>query len=1149
MKRKQEHRVLSWFLFFCLHSAFAAPGNIAQQPLFLGSSVQANIFFGIDDSGSMGWETLLNKGTHSPGLASFAVNVHPPSSYTYSWSNYYQELNRIEFRRLTCHGYNTLAYNPSVLYTPWKGQNAYQQNYTHRTLNNALNNPYIDTIGFDISNHVYFTWNDLDADGEYDGPGSDTFRAPNDPSTDECGDVSSDDSNNSIHVDTLPLTLTANQEGYPNSQQNYANWYSFYRNREYVVKRAISELIWDSNQRMGLATLHNNNNVGTPVKDMTEGNHRQQLLQALGKIESNYNTPLRELLDNTGRYFDQTGSNYEHSALGFTEPSPILGVSEGGQCQRNFSVLFSDGYWNGYFYAAGNHDGDNNSEWDGNSHADSFTDTLADIAMKYYETDLAPALSNKVKQIDNVDVNTTQHLNTFSVAFGVSGHLPDNPTDRLQAFSWPNPITDTQQARIDDMRHAAWNSRGEFHNANKPLQLINSLEESLTAIETRVGTSTSVTFSSNDLKANTQLYLTEFNSEYWTGDLIAYDINIDGSIDRQIKWRASSQLNNIVHNERVVFTYNEDKKYGVPMNWHQLTDLQKNDLRMDPDGSIAEEKKGRARLVYLKGKRNFEDPGKKYFFRKRNSLLGDIIHSSPIHVGKPNAPYPDRDPFGNVSQRYSNFANENYNRKGVVYVGSNDGIVHGFDTENNGKEILAYIPAELFDDSSAHRGLHYLTDPDYIHRYYNNHSLASNDAFILNTNVNTSAQWRTLLTGGYGAGGKGIFALDITDTNFDHTMLSANKTVLWEFTDENSAYMGNSYSKPRVVLLNNQQWAVIFGNGYNSASGKAALIILFIEAGLDGTWSSTDYKVLDTGQGSATNKTGLGEITSVDLDGDFIVDRIYGGDLNGRMWAFDLSSSNQNDWQVAHSSNGIKRPLFQAPDHQAITIKAAISRGVVSSATNQPNVLVIFGTGQMLTIADPSDNRQQSLYGVWDAGVSNIKQQQLVQQNLLTNSAPGIRIMSDHAVNYNSESPIQGDLGWYFYLPQPGERLTVSPEVRLDQVFFATTIPDEDICSNNGGSGWLMALDTRNGGESSNGAFDINDDKIINTQDKIEDQYIAGIEFIQGLPVGLGFLGGSSKIFVTGTGSGDSELKGLSTEIIKDISIKPKGRLSWQELY
>ena len=276
--------------------ANAAPGNLANQPLFLSSNVQANIFFATDDSGSMDWETTLNDGTYNPGQVNFNFLPNPPTSAGGLPDDWYREI-----RRSLCLGFNVLAYNPDSVYTPWKGEDEDGIDYSNKSLTSALFDPYDNDSTRDISNHVYFVWNDADADGQYDGPGSASFGAANNAATDECGDVSADITANTIQVNSLPATLNPGDTGYPNSQQNYANWWTYYRKREYVAKKAMSELIWNSNHRMGLATLHDNNSVGTPISDMTVSTNKDNLLSELGQINSTGGTPLRRLLRNTGR--------------------------------------------------------------------------------------------------------------------------------------------------------------------------------------------------------------------------------------------------------------------------------------------------------------------------------------------------------------------------------------------------------------------------------------------------------------------------------------------------------------------------------------------------------------------------------------------------------------------------------------------------------------------------------------------------------------------------------------------------------------------------------------------------------------------------------------------------------------------------------
>ena len=1138
--------LLSSLLIICA-SVNAAPGNLASQPLFLGTNVQANIFFATDDSGSMDWATTLNDGTYSPGNANFTFLPNPPTSITGLPADWY-----LEIRRSLCLGFNVLAYNPNTVYTPWKGEDEDGFDYSDKTLTTALFEAYDNDSITDISTHVYFTWTDADGDGQYDGPGSTGFGAANNAATDECGDVSADITAATVQVNSLPATLNPGDTGYPNSQQNYANWWTYYRKREFVAKRAMSELIWNSNHRMGLATLHNNNSVGTAVADMSTTTNKDNLLDSVGRINSTGGTPLRNLLLNTGRYFDKAGSDSDHSALGFTSSSPILSSTNGGECQQNFAVLFSDGFWNGGSPGVGNTDGGtSNSMWDGGSYADTLSNTLADVAMYYYETDLATGIADNVRPIENVDENEAQHLTTYTVAVGVNGTLTANPPNTTDPFAWPDPINNGGGERVDDMRHAAWNSRGEFLSARDPDTLISSLEAALASIEDRIGTSTAVTFNSNELQADTQLFLTQFNSENWSGDIVAFNFNMDGTINPTEAWRVTDYLDSGSYNytNRVTYTMNSSSNAGTLLSWANITTAQQNDFKTDPTGAIGSDADGQARLNYFLGDRTNEASGTAYNFRQRDTIMGDVVHSGPVFVGKPSEPYPDSAPFGSSTERYSSFVEANKNRTGIVYVGANDGMVHGFDT-SNGHEIMTYVPAELYDNGSANSGLHYLSDPDYTHKYYVDVNLAANDVYInASSGALGSPNWETILAGGYGAGGRGVFALKITDETFPNNVAGAQDTVLWEFSDNNSAYMGFSYSEPRIVLLNNDEWAVIFGNGYNSDNGRAALIILYIEEGIDGTWDTTDFKIIDTGVGDAVNKSGIGEITVIDLDNDFVVDRVYGSGIDGKLWAFDISDSNANNWDVAYKSGATSKPLFTAETGQPITVKSAITRSADTTAANVPNVLVIVGTGQFITDADPTNTDQQSLYGIWDAGVDEITQSDLVEQTLESFSTSSLRVMTDNTVTYNTSNPSSGDLGWYFDLPTSGERLIIDPVVRLEQVFFATGIPSTQKCTDGGGDGWIMVLDAENGGEPSKGGIDVNADGNFDSADQLSNTFVAGVKFGNGLPAGLGFLGGSGNLYVTGTGGGANILDSVSTQGIKTISFGAKGRLAWKELF
>ena len=1138
----------------------AAPLDLAKTPLFLGTAVQPNIFFGFDDSGSMQAAVIVNNGAVSDeGFASippdnrFASPLYYADSYPSNWDGTHNLIQLSDFntprrRRLTCAGYNTLAYNPEIDYTPWRGVDSANNAYADATLTAARINPYNPTPTMNISNFVYFTWTDADNDGQYDGPAATDPEAPA-GAGDECGDVSS--TANGTRASAIPNVGSESPSLPHHNKTNFANWFVYYRQREFTAKRAISELIFESNARMGLGVMNNNTaNTESAVVDMKVATNKDALLRDLSRILGAGSTPTRSMYEDIGRYFDQSDNG--GLSFSFSNNSPILPAVDGGACQQNFAIVVSDGFWRNETFSVGNEDrdGPTTSTWDGGSHADDHSDTLADVAMRYYETDLATTLGPEVNTIPGVDENPEQHLVSFMVAFGVDGDITANPPNRTDPFTWPDPHDAIDGHRVDDMRHAAWNSRGEFLNAKEPDVLIDELSSALDAISARAGSNTAVTFNSNQLDADSRVFLTEFNSERWSGNVFAFDI-IDsgpnaGEIDPTPQWDAASELDagGLNINNRAIYTFNGS--VGRPFLWGNLTPAQQSDLRTNPDGTTSTVATGTARLNYIRGDRSNEGVGEN--FRIRDSRLGDIVHSGPAFVGQPASNYPDSDDFGVPGNRYSKYKSDEAQksplRKDMVYVGTNGGMLHGFDA-SDGSEVMAYIPASIFSTDIA-KGLHYLTDPAYTHDYYVNLSPTIADVYINN-------DWATILVGGLRNGGRGIFALDITDpSNLDNNSdASADNTVLWEYDAINNSDpdLGFTFAQPKIVKLNNDKWGVIFGNGYNNTgSGDAVLYILFVEEGING-WASSDLVKISVEEPDLVTPNGLSEVAVIDLTGDSVADRVYAGDLKGNVWAFDISSTNESNWQVAHQSAGNPVPLFTTETAQPVTVKGAITRVTGTTPDNVPNALVIFGTGQYLANGDPLITDIQSMYGVWDThtdGISSNSNYELTKANLvqqtLSELASGNRTVTDTDVNYQA-SPTKGTdkFGWFFELITggvQGERVVVNPIIRNNLVFFVTLIPETAGCAG-GGSGWIMAVDVKNGGLSDDGAFNI---------DGTIDPSVSGIQFTGGLPAGLAALGDTTKLYVTGTGDNNSISDSVGVTDIIELPTPPLGRFSWQEM-
>lgn len=843
----------------------------------------------------------------------------------------------------------------------------------------------------------------------------------------------------------------------------------------------------------------------------------------------------------------------------------------------------TDGFYNGSSpsMSPSNTDQDSTgSEWDGPPYADTYSNTLADVAMHYYETDLS-TLSDDLIPILGVDEATHQHMATYTVAFGVNGTLDpfDEATPGVASdtdpndsgFSWPNPTSGSEQ-KIDDLWHAAYNGRGEYFSASNPEELTDAIKTAVNQATGQDSTAAAASFNSTALDSGSELYQVRFNNDNWAGELFSFPLNSStGAISPTATWEASSVLDsrNIGTSPRVILTTGSAD--GIGFDWGNLTTAQKDDLRTNSSGGADTDPIAQARLNFLRGSRDNETTG--YGFRARDSRLGDIIHSSPVYVGSPTLFWPSTAPFPTASGKtYSDFKTANENRTPLVYVGANDGMLHGF-RASDGEELLAYLPSYLFSTSTTD-GYHYLTDPSYDHRYYVDLTPAISDVYVKTSASASTPSWHTVLVGSQRGGGRGLFALEITDpSSFSESGTAPANTVMWEFDSADDDDLGYLFGEPIIAMTNSvaggeNRWAAIFGNGYNSASltsGAAVLYIVFLDGGLDGTWtdgtsgSDVDYIKISTEVGTSADKNGLSAPAVIDLDGNGTGDRVYAGDLEGNLWVFDISdASNPSNWKVAFEDAGVKKPLFTGSANQAITVRPTVVNNIwaTNALSDAVNRLVLFGTGQYLVDGDLSTTHTQSFYGVWDHKVNQTSPEvgqrtrsDLVAQTILTGTftdnsgtdvSSEVRVVSDNQVDYDGTTP---DYGWRMDLPASGERVVTDAVARGEHVFFNTTIPTNAPCDG-GGSGYLMVVKQSNGGRPDEAAFDLNDDDAVNASDKVTDangdKLAVSGEKLSALPTGSSFL--SDKQY---TGDSDGNMHSRKVE---ELSGQNTGRISWIEV-
>lgn len=601
--------------------------------------------------------------------------------------------------------------------------------------------------------------------------------------------------------------------------------------------------------------------------------------------------------------------------------------------------------------------------------------------------------------------------------------------------------------------------------------------------------------SSASVSLDTYVFTTKFdNTKSWNGNLTAFQFGANNLLTQ--RWDAATQLRSKDHNTRRIVTWDASTQTGIPFREANLTATQKAALIINPDGGT----NNLTNVInYLRGDHSKEQDQTGGTFRTRltetslKTKLGDIVHSSPAYVAKPSNFYRDTIAI----PKYSDFKTAQASRAAMVYVGANDGMLHAFDALT-GEERFAYIPSVLIPH------LPLLTSANYLHRYYVDGTPTAVDAVV-------GGNWMTVLAGGLRAGGKAIYALDITDpgsmgseSNVANRILfeydeAADKNLFVQNANRDKSYLGYTFSQPAVVKLNDGKWALLFGNGYQSEAGEAALYVIYLrKLSATSPWSTSDVRIIKTGagplvQGNGRNQTitlnGLSEIAPVDKNDDGTVDWVYAGDLLGNLWKFDLTASSPSSWGVAKQNN-IAKPLFVARDannnYQPITARPEVAR------VNASQYQVYVGTGKYFELGDNAlaSIGQNTFYAIKDDGAAlDLRRTSLAQQTY-TYISNGQTAQAYRTVS--QVTPTSSQYGWYLDLDKDvGEMVIDRALLRRGRIYFATLLPNVDQC----GSfelGWLMALDALTGKGMTKPILDLNGDGAITDLDKVNGNSTSG---------------------------------------------------------
>jgi len=1089
-----------------------ALAGIADAPLYLTTAVEPNIMFVIDDSGSMHFEIMPDELILEEARYVFprASNVYGSSDYTnraptVDNNNPYNALARSP-------QVNTIYYNPAITYTPWiRHDNTL---YPDAIPTAAYHNPENTGAGsrnLTVNNTHNISWTSCTSASNCNNNSSSktfwpaTYFWHNGGSIWSWGSYTKVEIKSSIpsysgHGRASRTDCTAGVCTYAQEIQNFANWYTYYRSRILAARAGIGKAFakQGTEMRVGFGAINYDStgidgvSSGTVVRGVRkfESTNRENFFEDLYTRDiPAAGTPLRQALNEVGQYFSSSNNRGPWGANpGINDSSPHL------QCRQSYTVLMTDGYWSGgSSYEASTSGARANVDGTGGptntatgksytySAVSPFTDgnsnTLADVAMYYWKRDLRTDLENAVPT-SSANPAFWQHMVTFGVGLGVTGTV--DPVDAFKAIdsgasiTWPNPSPGTQncssaamcQARTDDLLHAAVNSRGGFFSTSAPDVFATELAGVLNAITDRLSSSAAVASNSTRLTSSTHLYQALFKSGDWSGQLKAFPLLAGGTIGAEV-WDAANGIP--AHGSRKIMTW---------------------------DGAAGSSFSGAlggvltaTEVDYLRGDATLEVKNNcgACIFRNRSSRLGDIINADPHYVKNENFGYNSLP--GAEGSSYSAFVLGKETRTAVVYGAANDGMLHGF-RASDGVELFAYVPNAIWGD------LKQLTDPAYKHRYFVDGSPTAWDAYF-------GSSWKTVLVGSLGAGGKAVYALNVSSPD-----AFGASSVLWEFQGNDAAQQANmGYILGSVTVArfpDGHFWAV-FGNGYESSGGKAVLFMVRVD-------SPTTVRMIEVGAGP---DNGLSTPVLVDSNGDRIVDLIYAGDLKGNVWKVDTSAASSAAWASAYGAT----PLYQARDALGNPQPITSSLEVGLAPAGAAGLMVYFGTGQYYETGDNSTTDVQTLYGIVDAdgnsggttgffsGRGALQPQSIIFEGKVGSN--NVRAVSDNAVDYSTQK------GWYIDLLKPpsgtkvGERMITAPALFNDRLLFQTIIPSISPCEY-GGASWLMQVSPATGGELLSAGFDVNGDGSFNDADQV-DTGGGNKANAAGLDTGVGISGGFGK--------------------------------------
>ena len=958
--------------------------------------------------------------------------------------------------------------------------------------------------------------------------------------------------------------------------------------------------------------------AGTEKKDVNnwlrkfDSTAQADLMSWLRRVPASGNVPLRTGMSRAGDYYRRdttTGTNPNNPYLEVPQEAYNASTNREYACRPNFHILMAGSAWDDTAtnYCSGSTCGDKDGAsltfpittvngTTSYSPAAPYSDgtpansnSLADIALHYWASDLRSTLANdkllpyyvdRAGTLTQQDTNPKndparwQHMVNYVVGVGLGRALGYNGPSTTPPANWGDTASSTGTGRLFDLWHAAVNSRGGFFGADTPEQIVDALIASLgraaplnknpdNTINFSVGTALAT--NSTRLTTESALYQAQFRVDDWTGRLARIPVDSTGALQCTLDGTpACVEASTLIpsHSARNIVTSSGSLASGVAFNQAGLT-------AAGVWNAFGADDTSRANVVnYLRGDKTNEGTSTGQF-RVRSAVLGDIVNSDIVFAGRENFGYqnlsPDNFDSSNLNTNsYADFMLAKQSRKKMIYVGANDGMLHGFDAETM-VEQFAYVPRSVLQDKTTdgRPALAQLADQTYngSHRFFVDGSPWVGDACLKSPASNcTSSEWRTVLVGTTGAGGKGVFALDVTAPA---SFSAAN--VLWDFTGQGDADLGYTVGQPVIGRLRDGNYYAIFGNGYSSERGCPVLYLVNLATGAIRRLSATEG---NRGSGNSVTectsaRTGLGRPSLFDFDKDRVTDAIYAADTLGRLWKFDVSNADPANWDVFNRKSNDRAPLFTARNKcggvQSITGLIEIG----APPKGQTGAMLYFGTGRFLSQGDKADETRQTFYGILDRGTSTASlndpepatsgetpctspattdsngdksdRKGLQEQVLGALDANNRReITSSATVSYTSN---QKNLGWYIDLPLGGERMVTAPTLLGGRLVFPTLVPTSDACDG-GGFSMIVAVDPFSGKKTVVNVFDYANTGTINY-----DSFKLAVGVVKNVVA----IDAGSRVYLFAGGS-SSNVEVIQTRSVEQTGGAVRGRVSWREI-